>query len=307
MIRLICPGCQKKLAVDDAKAGKSGKCPACAGPIRIPQVSEAEQVPAVDKVTTARKPAPTVMREAVAAAPKRSTPPPVPRGRADDYDDPADNEEEERPRKRRKKKKKRRAAMTMGTFLGLAGATGAIFLLFLVVSMFSIYGVYGLLLAGLALEIGGNMWFASIARQESELNYLLVRWVPFYSFYYFFSRIQATYKPFIFSIIGIVFLIAGWITYVVHDVRGILNDPAPMARFNFPRQRGIVVPGDNDKRGADLLQRGGQGRGQSLAGSKSGACRPGNTGCRDDGARSGSVCEGRQRGFCRQHRFARHR
>src|SRR5262245_61729682 len=36
MIRFACPGCGATYSVDDAKAGKTGKCPKCQGQFVIP-------------------------------------------------------------------------------------------------------------------------------------------------------------------------------------------------------------------------------------------------------------------------------
>lgn len=43
-IRVICPGCRKSFNVDDKHAGKTGNCPACKHPIKIPSVKEEVKV-----------------------------------------------------------------------------------------------------------------------------------------------------------------------------------------------------------------------------------------------------------------------
>ena len=36
MIHVICPRCQKRFSTSDANAGKTGRCPQCGNPIRVP-------------------------------------------------------------------------------------------------------------------------------------------------------------------------------------------------------------------------------------------------------------------------------
>ena len=39
-IQVTCPGCHKRFQVSDVHAGKSGNCPSCKGPIRVPTKEE---------------------------------------------------------------------------------------------------------------------------------------------------------------------------------------------------------------------------------------------------------------------------
>ncbi len=45
MIRVTCPGCDKKLTVNDSYAGKVGKCPGCNAKIQHPRRAAAPHVP----------------------------------------------------------------------------------------------------------------------------------------------------------------------------------------------------------------------------------------------------------------------
>jgi hypothetical protein len=85
---------------------------------------------------------------------------------------------------------------------------------------------------GLALLIGGGIlfvcariWFIYIARQEDVLTYLLVRFVPFYSIYYFFTRLHDTYKPFMLGSVGATFAITGFVALLLRDGFGGLVHP----------------------------------------------------------------------------------
>ncbi len=42
MIAVICPGCQRKLAIKDTYAGKTGTCPHCKGRVKVPTSAAGE-------------------------------------------------------------------------------------------------------------------------------------------------------------------------------------------------------------------------------------------------------------------------
>src|SRR4051812_1589893 len=91
MIRLTCPGCDKKLTVDDSRAGMSGKCPGCRAPIRIPDASEEVTPKPRAKEPSSRVSSPVPDQEAIARTPaRRRVPEPVP-----EVEEPEETEPEE--------------------------------------------------------------------------------------------------------------------------------------------------------------------------------------------------------------------
>ena len=84
MIRLICPGCEKVLKVNEALAGKTVACPACKSPFQVPAAESApEEVPVEKPVPPTKRRTPVDDDE--------DTPPPQLRN--------DDENEEDRPRK----------------------------------------------------------------------------------------------------------------------------------------------------------------------------------------------------------------
>ena len=53
MIRFACPGCGAKFTVDDARGGRTGKCPKCQAQFQIPMP---EGAPPAPPVTAAAEP-----------------------------------------------------------------------------------------------------------------------------------------------------------------------------------------------------------------------------------------------------------
>ncbi len=71
MIRVICPGCHARFATSDTNARKTGRCPKCGSPIRIPSAGPAPAGAASPRATVqpaAQSPAPAVQAAAPAAA-----------------------------------------------------------------------------------------------------------------------------------------------------------------------------------------------------------------------------------------------
>jgi len=55
VIRLACPSCSKKLAVEDSSAGSVCKCPSCANKFRVPDAAPSPEPPAPTQAAVARK------------------------------------------------------------------------------------------------------------------------------------------------------------------------------------------------------------------------------------------------------------
>jgi hypothetical protein len=243
MIRVTCPGCNKKFQVDDSFAGKSGRCPSCKSPIQIPAGTEPSPVkppsgpkPVVPRLTIddapapPRKPAPPRPRPPAPAEEAVAPQPPARRRAAEPIPvavEPEEVEEVEpegqdeggpdRPRRRRRKKRRRSTdGSSIPTVVIMIGIGVGFYLILVIFSVFSRAGAWALLIVGFVLVAAGQLWFMYIARQEDPSLYLLIRFVPFFSVYYFFTRINETYKPFILGATGTVFLVTGFIAMAAH-------------------------------------------------------------------------------------------
>lgn len=323
MIRLTCPSCKTKLAVDDSKAGKSGKCPGCKSPLRIPDSPERQMAAASAGAPAAKTQAantqtastsaaitpsaktpppassprplsPERARQAIAPSPPRRTPvavekldqlevieaeeSPPPRRATNSVskldkidqleviedDEPAQDDEPERPQRRKKKKKKRTSAEPIPMVYLSLGTAGVLYVLFLVWAVFARGGSLAMLVVGIPLIAIGQGWFIFIARKEDPFCYLMIRFVPFYSIYYFFTRIQDTLKPFLMGAVGVVFAGTGFIILAAqgafridYDDEWFDDDPPPFVQGNrpFAPDIGDVPPVDRQQLAQDLLAR----------------------------------------------------
>lgn len=165
---LQCPGCHKRLSLDDKNDGKLVKCPACgqqfragAPATRVPQAQPAAAVkprpapppqddPGFDVVDDDYE----VVDEAPAEAPPPPRPKPTPAKKENaetlknaisptkkltiketvaeeeaDEEPPPEDDDEERPRKKKKKKKKKREPEKAGAWIPWAVGFGCLFLL----------------------------------------------------------------------------------------------------------------------------------------------------------------------------------
>jgi hypothetical protein len=239
MIRLSCPSCEKKLAVNDSLAGKSVKCPGCRGSIRVPGGPKAAA------------PAP---RSAVASGPPRRAPRPaaeVDDGVPDDPDEERAPREPERKKRPKKRRKKNVTLSGLSILLILLAAAGGLYLVLTLVAVFVTAGTNLMLILGCILIVVGQIWFIYIARQEDTMVYLMVRFLPFYSIYYFFTRIHLTYKPFLAEAAGTLFLITG---LVIGLVRGDFMDRHHPGWHDPPALQNLN-PAQRHRLAEDLLKR----------------------------------------------------
>ncbi len=273
MIRLTCANCNKKLAVDASKAGKTGVCPGCKSPLRIPDVPEAEAAETAVKmrpsVLPPRPSLPDMGRNAVAPAPpQRRSPEPVSKVETVEEAEPADRDDEpEQPRTRRKKKRKRRKSTSVATVYIFLGAAVGIYLLLLVLAVFSRAGSILLLVMGFPLLAVGHFWFMYLARLEDSTVYLMVRYVPFYSVYYFFTRIHETYKPFLTGSVGALFVLTGSIAMLVRGGSGDYIDPG---RSDDRPEVQNLRPEERERLAQDLLRRGDKAEARAWLGGRRG-------------------------------------
>jgi hypothetical protein len=163
-------------------------------------------------------------------------------------------EEEERPRKRRRKKKRyQETEITDRTvFFIFLGVAVGIYLAMTCLALISKPGAFVLMGTGIVLLIIGKFWFMYIARKEDPGVYLLVRFIPFYWIYFFITRIHETYKSFLMSASGVVFLLTWLAVSLVRGYFGYHYDPD---HFDGPPPVAFMKPAERQKLAENLLQR----------------------------------------------------
>jgi hypothetical protein len=235
------------MTVDDSKAGKVGRCLQCDQKFRVPDNREADpgdpprhsSAPAASesasnkrKVPRPSEPPPpasddNVMSSSGYLLEEAATPPSPPVKRRRRVDEDVDDEEEERgpddrvrpaPQRRKKLKRRQQGAgprlQDILTALGIAGVFCAI----LVILTFWVHEVtYLLLIIGALVAAAGRRMILHLALQEGKRVWLACLVVPFYPTYFFFTRINETYKAFLVSCAGYLFLISGgglWLFFI---------------------------------------------------------------------------------------------
>lgn len=219
MIRFLCPGCDKKLAVPDDKGGKVGACPTCKTRFQIPGAA-----PPDDDVETGVTADPPLKRrpprsdDDEAPVRRRRTAPndlvdePPRRRRSevsdDDDDDDIPDAEAARPRKK-KKKKRRRSESGGGLPLGLDAYSLAMIGIFMIglplVGISFVFPPVSLLAMGIGwlASLVGGVWFLIVAFQDDSTQGILCLVVPAYSLVYLFLNWGETWRPFSLQMAGI--------------------------------------------------------------------------------------------------------
>jgi len=205
MIRFLCPGCERKLAVADEKGGKVGSCPGCKTRFQIPDAVPAEDAD-VELGVTAEPPA--------RQRPARSTgdddsPRPRRRQPVEDDDDDIPEAEVARPKKK-KRKKRRRDEEGSGLPLGLDWVTvaiiGAIVVALPIIGLSLVFAPLMFLGAGIGLlmTFAGRIWFLAVAFQDDSTQGVLCLMFPIYSLIYLVSNFDECKKPFFVEMAGLV-------------------------------------------------------------------------------------------------------
>ena len=135
----------------------------------------------------------------------------------------------------------------------LLASAGGLYLLLTLLAVFVKGATVMMLVMGGLMVVVGQIWFMYLARQEDPTVYLMVRFVPFYSTYYFFTRIHETYKPFIAGATGTLFLITA---LIIGLVRSDFKDRHEPGRFDDERPAvQNLTPAERDRLAEDLLRR----------------------------------------------------
>ena len=200
MLRLICPGCDKTLAVPDARAGTEATCPACRERFLVPAAPPPPAPPSPPV-----RPAPARLRVVEAPAESRRV------------DDAVDDEPEERVRRprssgrRRKRSRKEEHDPTpwylgfLGVLLGLGVLTALVFVLSLILSAAALLLVFG----GWALAFAGSIWFIVEVFREDQTEGLMCMLVPFYPFYYTVTHFAVVKRPLLTNLVGVGIMMLG--------------------------------------------------------------------------------------------------
>jgi hypothetical protein len=235
MIRLICPGCKKKLGIGDHLAGRVVVCPECKGKVRVPKPEPPAEVEMLEEVeeleeVEAKPPRPRPSTAVKRPAPTEDRPRPptgIRRRPADEEDEPPRRkprdeapaeEDEDRPRRKRKRKPKRyRLKSERGESNGLFGmepftvgllGVGAVCVPLLLLAVFLPPVLLVTLAVGVLLMIAGGIWLLIVAFSDSPLQGVLCWFVPLYSIFYLVTHWEECKRPFFVQMVGLLLLMA---------------------------------------------------------------------------------------------------
>lgn len=246
MIQFLCPGCGRRMDLEDSRAGQVGRCLQCRCKFRVPRHAlSAENDPA-------REPTPTISRhpalDSMAPAfrskdrPRRAhddeedrsqesradvrhrDPTPAPAAERDRTEPPESEPlhdgapEIPRPPSRKRRRRKKKSSTAAQLLVPLAVAAVAWMALVVVAFLFR-PALYAVLAVGSIGTLTGRGMFLRIAREEGLGTWLACLVVPFYSTYYFFTRMDETLRPFLIGCGGYLFLASGLVLWYVHAVR----------------------------------------------------------------------------------------
>jgi uncharacterized protein YbaR (Trm112 family) len=223
VIRLICPGCEKRLQVKETQAGKIITCPTCETRFQVPQPEPDEPPP------------PKPSRRVTAAAMDEEKPR---RGRRDEEEDEEkprrkrqneeeededkprrsrrdeedEEEEEPRPRPRAKKKKKKSRSRQSGGFAEWGMITKVLVVSAAIWAISFALGfvwpplMFVALAVGAILSFVGGIMFLIVVIQDDIIQVILCLFVPFYSLFYLVTHFDECKNAFFIQMAGIVFL-----------------------------------------------------------------------------------------------------
>jgi hypothetical protein len=262
-----CPHCRQSIELGSRKPGKYAfKCPKCTNQVAVgipeepgkspdvfllkpepatPPIGSPALKPASDDVTTSHKEA---AREQGGERKNKRIPGPEndsadenqePRARRVVPDDTGRDENEgsthrineadsSRPPHHKRKRKKKKTASAGQLVAPLLVALGVWIALVVAAFLFRPV-VYGLLILGSIVTFMGRSTFLQVAREDGMGTWLACLFVPFYSTYYFFTRMGRTLVPFLIGCCGYVFLGSGIVLWFVH-----LSEPAAEADEERP-------------------------------------------------------------------------
>jgi hypothetical protein len=191
VIRIRCPKCSERLALDDAHAGLVGECPDCGARFRIPAPSPRS---ADERFSSSR-----------------------PRAEEEENDEPRsrrpvqDEDDDYRPRRKKRKKRKRSSGdvLSGNSFLIILGVLAAVGLLVVVLALtVPQFRVLAFAL-GFLIALVGQIWFLTVAFKESVGWGLGCLFVPFVSLIFLAQHFEETWRPWVVGVIGVAMFFAG--------------------------------------------------------------------------------------------------
>jgi hypothetical protein len=219
MIHVPCPGCTKKLGIDEKFAGRLVLCPACKTRVRVPtpappaagvdELEEVEELEEIEDVLPAGPPRAGITTE---ARPRRPDP------------EPGYEDEEDRPRRRRRRPKPRRRKLKyeqeggifsegifgMEVFTVVIIGLALLSLPLLALCFVPGFGLLFVLLVGAlgaVLSCGGGIWLLIVAFSEDSTTGLLCLFIPLYVFYFALTEFETCKRPFLLYGLGLILLL----------------------------------------------------------------------------------------------------
>ena len=129
-----------------------------------------------------------------------------------------DDEDDARPRRRRRadvRRPVRRGGVPPALLIVLA-VVGVAWLVLTPLAFFYKYVAVGMLVVGFPPATSGRIWLARIMHRETKW---LHRLIPFYEFYFVFTRLGKTFAPLVLWACGLFFLASGGICFALHESR----------------------------------------------------------------------------------------
>jgi len=253
MIRFPCPGCDKKLGIPEAMAGRVAVCPKCKHKFRVPRQETMEAEGDVEERVAAAprpvRPAPSAktrrpVEEDDERPAKRSRRPVEEEGDEAEAVRPAreverddeDENEPARPIRKRRKKRRRKQSNGIAGMPPLVIVGISVFGVCLVLALASFFvPLLAIVPIGLGwlLMLAGGIWFLVVAFQDNALAGILCLVIPFYSLYYLITNFDAEKKPFMLQAAGMVLLMLG-------SCAGSFGLPKDMKTQNFRGQPQVM-------------------------------------------------------------------
>ena len=158
----------------------------------------------------------------------------LPRKKRRLYDD-----DDEEPRRKRKKRRKKQGSLATSAAMPVLMMIGSVVIMWLGLTALAMWlplGTYALLGIGGVTALVGRLWFLFVVGQDDPLQRILVRFVPLYEWFYFFTHLDETLKPFMCSCVGTIFLVTGGLFYFLHPRHADHTDwgPSPRAHAQNP-------------------------------------------------------------------------
>jgi hypothetical protein len=224
MIRLQCPKCEKKLGVDDSKAGGVGVCPECGQKFRIPGKPPPSNKPNPNKGAAPRRQATAPAKQAAA---KPAAPPSRPKEAWEEEDSSPyevkgveergedavkveygiDKDYEKKVARKQKEDEKQEFRAFLG-LMAIMIVIGIVLNCLWLIMPELIWAPIGI---GFLIMITGTIMLLVQAFKQDVLSFLLMFFVPFYDIYFTVMHWQDARNAFALRWIGLIIYFAGFL------------------------------------------------------------------------------------------------